>query len=183
MMEGTHRLKTLLGVEVFRVSEELIYQLRKNEYRKDKVFDFLPTYTLNKNKGAEGQMIEARDYLQFAGTMGFDNRKPDEFVFFDLSPCDTYLMEEISECSEEEFFDGFDWNKLLKPFMPEVVIRDAKNFNYYRTLSNFIIVEITYTTSQDYYSGGYDTDVEWDITHYLDGNFEKKKYENVLLKD
>lgn len=172
-MEGVSVLTALLGVEVFNVSEQHIHNLRIKGYNKNRIFDDLPEYTINTNEKACGQPVKAEYYHQH---MGFTLPKKDlSFVYFNMASCDSILDDEMSNAGDE-MFDDFDFNEILKPFIPTYVV-DEKEGNYFKTKTNYIIVELRYITSQDHLSGGWECEVEYDIVGYLDADMNKHEYE------
>lgn len=52
-------VKALLGVELFEFPENFIYELRQKQKKQNKVFKYLPKYTINTNKDANGRPVEA----------------------------------------------------------------------------------------------------------------------------
>ena len=68
MREGTTKHLVLLGIELYEISEKLIYDLRNSEPRKpENVFKHLPEYTINTNPGANNKPILAENFHQFIG--------------------------------------------------------------------------------------------------------------------
>ena len=65
MREGVTKHLVLLGVELYEISEKLIYDLRNSEPRKpNNVFEHLPEYTINTNPGAKNQPVPAEYFHQ-----------------------------------------------------------------------------------------------------------------------
>jgi len=172
MKNGT--VKALLGVELYEFSEKFIYELRQKQKKQDRVFEHLPTYTINENKGANGRPVEAYWYLQYAGI--FEDNYSLKYLFFDLSSLDSLLNEEISHDGIEELFKEFNFQKILSVFTPATE-DDYIKFGFPTT--HYIIVELTYETSYDH-EGGYDCNLYVDITGYLDDNLEIKKFEENI---
>jgi hypothetical protein len=158
-----YKEKVLLAVSVFEVSGKFIFDLMKNQRNPERVWDILPRFTINTNKNANNSITEARYHLQFVPS---ENNK-EKYLLFDLNTSDELLNEEISNSGEEYLFKGFDFKKMLSFFTPGTEEDITKHS--LRT-SNYIIVELTYNTYEDYYSGGYETDMDIDMTGYLDNN-------------
>jgi hypothetical protein len=181
--EGVTKIRGLIAIEVFEVSDSFIYYMRQNELRKENIWDRFPEYTINMNEGANGEPIPARYYLQFAGS--FEPKEGEEenkYLLFNINPCDIFIDEEFREGGTEYMFEGHDFREILKPFLPTIPIKDIKSFNYFRAPAQYIIMEITYITNHDYYSGGYDTDVEYEVIGYLDKDLNKVLYSDVLAE-
>lgn len=168
MREGTEKIKCLLGVEYFEISDNFIHNLRENHKHPEQAFDYLPTYTLGKNN----QIVNAEEYHQFVGFK--KKEKPEFFPYFNLKTMDNLLQEEVDNCGYEELFKKENFLKHLMKFLPEKQ-ENISNFVFPRT--NYLIVELTYVTSYDHYSGGYDCDVEIEIVGYLGGNFSPQFFE------
>lgn len=168
MKEGVSKVQCLLGVEYFEISDNFIYNLRENHKRVDKVFDFLPKYTL----GGNNQIVLAEYYHQF---VGFEKKeKPEFYPYFNLKTMDNLLQEEIDNAGCEDLFKEENFLKHLMKFLPEKQ-ENISNFVFPRT--NYLIVELTYITSQDHHSGGYECDMEIEIVGYLSGNFSPQFFE------
>lgn len=168
------RVKTLLSVKLFEVSNNFIYNLSKDKKRHDRVWDLLPKYTINTNKDANNSPVIADWYLQFVGTHEdeIDNKK---YLLFDLDTQDEILNEEISQGGIEDLFKDFDFKKLLSVFKPHPET-DITNFNFPKT--NYIVVEL------EYINGGYEyyeTEMNIYIKGYLDDNMMFTHYD--LLDD
>jgi len=161
--------KCLLGVEVFEISDKYIHALRKaQESNPERVFDVLPEYTINVNEGAQVKngLIVARYYHQFVGMF---EGKAEKYLYFNLHTLDSQLDYEFSQCGKEEFFKDLDFKKILSYFTPQNC-EDISHFAIPR--ENYLIVELTYTSSYDNYSGATEYEMEADITGYLNGNLE-----------
>lgn len=167
--------KCLLGVFLSSVKTSYISEMRKSreKYNADNIFHLLPTYTINENKGANNELIEAEYYLQFVG-FGDDEEK--EYLFVDFEFIDPIMKEEISNVREKEFFKGIDFKKILSNFTPDTI--DKKSFAIPQI--NYLIFEIRYESSYDPWSGEYDCESFNEVIGYLDNNlipqyFEGKK--------
>lgn len=172
MREGIHKHLALLGVELFEISEKFIYNLRQSHPRPEKVFDYLPTYTTNSNDKQHNQPVLADAYHQFVGMFQNDN-KNDKYLYFNLNTLDKTLEEEIANAGVEDLFKDFDFKKILSNFTPQFE-GDISNFVF--PFCNYLVIEMTYITSYDGYSGGYDCDMELDIIGYLNNNLEIIKF-------
>jgi len=162
---GITKIRCLLGVEVFEISDKYIMELRQAHRNAEEVFDILPEYTINTNKGVGNKPVLAKYFHQFIGHGDSDEK----YLYFNLQAADNQLDFEIREGSIEDIFEGYDFKELLSHFKPQTD-DDIKKYVFPQT--NFLVVELTYITSQDYYSGGWETDVEVEIIGYLNPNLE-----------
>lgn len=174
MREGTTTYLALLAVELYEVSEKFIYDIRENQHVNQNIFDNLPEFTINSNKEANNQPIVAEFFHQFAGTL-----KPDgegqKYLFFNLTTLDSILHEEIANSGADELFTDFDFIEILSRFKPEPKDH-ITNFVFPNT--NYLVVELVYTTSIDRYSGGYDCDMDIDIVGYLDNKMMRRDFKS-----
>jgi hypothetical protein len=176
IMEGRSTIKCLLGVKLYEISEKFMYDLRQKHKNPEEVFKFLPRYTVNTNKEAHNSPVIAEYYHQFVGHFNNPNHENNEkYLYFDLETLDRHLENEIDE-SGVDVFQDFDFKKIFlqSRFIPHTE-DDLSKFVFPST--DYLIVEITYDSSYDYYSGGYDCDIEYDITGYLNGNLEAVYFE------
>jgi hypothetical protein len=172
-MEGVTRIKCLLGVELYEISNNFIYKMREAHKKPDEVFDYLPTYTLNTYKDQHNRPMLADCFHQFIGL--FDNEKNEKYFYFNLETLDSQLKEEIDNAGIEDLFKKFDFLKILSHFTSHS--EDDLSKMVFPTV-NYLIVELTYDVSYDYYNGGYDCDLDVDIIGYLDGNLQTKYFQN-----
>lgn len=165
MREGTTKHLVLLGIELYEISEKLIYDLRNSEPRKpDNVFEHLPEYTINTNPGAKNQPVPAKYFHQFLGFNFDENKECQKYLYFNLKTADALLQEEIDNSGIDSLFKDFNFKHLFRFFKPE----PEENFRNFRIpFTNYLVVELRYTTSYDHYSGGYDCDMEIDVVGYL----------------
>jgi len=165
MIEGTYKHLVLLGVELFDISEKLIYELRNSEPRKpENVFEHLPEYTVNTNKDQHFQPIRAEEFHQFLGFHLDENKDEAKYLYFNLKTVDALLQEEINNSGIDDLFKDFNFKHLFRFFKPE----PEENFRNFRIpTTNYLVVELTYITSYDHYSGGYETDMEIDVVGHL----------------
>jgi hypothetical protein len=164
MREGTTKHLVLLGIELYEISEKLIYDLRNSEPRKpENVFKHLPEYTINTNPGANNKPILAENFHQFIGFNLNENKDKEKYLYFNLKTADALLQEEIDN-DGIDLFKNFNFKHLFRFFKPE----PEENFRNLRIpITNYLVVELTYLTSYDHYSGGYDCDMEIDVVGYL----------------
>lgn len=166
------KIKTLLNVKLFEVSNNFIYNLSKDKYRRDKVWELLPKYTINTNDGAKNRPIITEYFLQFVGT--HESAENEKYLLFDLETTDGILNEEIAQVGED-LFEDFDFKKLLSVFKPQPET-DITKFNF--PLSNYIVVELEYLNSGYEY---YETELIVNIKGYLDSEMRFTYYD--LLED
>jgi len=160
--------KTLMGVELFEISSNYIYKLRIVHKDPNEVFSFLPMYTINTNKEAHNQIMLAEYFHRFTGDYENEDEKNEKWLFFNLNTLDSQLNEEISQTGIEDLFKEFDFLKILSNFVPH---SDDDLSKFIFPTVHYLIVEITYDVSYDH-EGGYDCDMNIDITGYLDDNLE-----------
>lgn len=174
MREGTSKHLALLGVEFFEISNNFIYKLRESHPRPDNIFKFLPTYTINTNKDANNKIVVAEEFHQFIGMMKHNEDANEKYVYFNLNTVDATLNEEISNSGMEYLFKNFNFKHLLRFFKPE----DENNIsNFVFPNVNYLVVELTYTTSYDHYSGGYDCEMEIDIVGFLNSMLQLQYFQ------
>jgi len=166
-MEGISKIKCLLGVELYEISDKFIYNLRTAQKHRQNVFDYLPKYVLNTNAGQHNQPVTAEYHHQFVGLFSNDTTN-DYHLYFSLETLDYTLEEEISNVGIEDLFKKFDFLKLLAKFVPQSE-DDLSKFVFPRM--NYLIVEITYDVTYDH-DGGYDCDMDIDISGYLNDKLE-----------
>jgi hypothetical protein len=173
---GTSVVKALLGVELYRFSDEFIYELRQKRKNQNKVFKYLPQYTINTNNGANGRLVEAYWFHQFVGLYKDERENKKEYIYFNLRTMDKLLEEEMSQSGAESLFEELDFNKILSVFIPATE-EDYVKFGF--PVTNYLMVELTYESSYDH-EGNYDCEMYVDIIGYLDKNFKIKKFEDVI---
>jgi len=171
MKEGKSVYKSLLGVELYEISNNYIYRLRNSHRDPDEVFEFLPEFTINTNNDGNNKIMPARYFHQYTGMIEeSDNKK---FLFFNLKTVDANLLEEISQAGIEDLFKNIDFKSILSNFIANTEEDHAK-FVFPHT--NYVVVETTYITSYDHYSGGYDCDSSYDIIGYVDDEMNFKSF-------
>jgi len=173
-MSGLSRIRCLLGVDLFEISNKYINELRlahKNAYE---VFEILPTYTINLNETANNRPILAENYHQFIGLEDDDDKKV-KHLYFNLRTIDEQLQEEMSNIGADDMFHDFDFKKILSNFTP---LNDNDLKNYVFPPINYLVIELIYTTIQDYHSGAWEGEMELDIIGYLDNNLILKEFDD-----
>ena len=161
-MRGLDKIKCLLAVEVYEISEKYISSLRLAHRNANEVFDILPEFTINTNEGANNEPILAKYFHQF---MGYDENDEKKYLYFNLSTVDNQLDFELNETTAEDLFKEFNFKKMLSNFTP---LLDDSLEKYVVAPTNYLVVELTYMLTQDYYSGGWEGDMDVDIIGYLD---------------
>jgi len=172
MREGTSKHLALLAVELYEISEKFVYELNNKQHDSQNVFDHLPEFAINGNETANKQPIPARYYHQFMGQLEPDG-DGEKFLFFNLGTQDSVLQEEINNSGYDDLFQDIDFEQVLNNFTPEPQ-ENITGFVIPKT--NYLVVELTYITSYDHYSGGYEYDMEIDIVGYLDYNLQRKPF-------
>ncbi len=174
MMEGTHKYLALLGVELHEISNNFIYELRNSRPRHDDVFKILPTYTLNSCNKGKNHLILAEAHHQFIGNFKHNDDANEKYIYINIKTADALLEEEIANSGIEDLLKGFDFKHLCRFFKPE----PEENFKNFRIPTiNYLVVELTYITSYDHYSGGYETDMEIDVVGYLNSMLQLQYFE------
>ncbi len=172
MREGIHKIKALLGIELFEISNNFIFKLRESRPDPEWVFEMLPKYTVNTNPGQHHQPMLAEYYMQFIGTVKSESYNT-KFLCFNVIPIDATLKEEIDNAGVEDLFKSFDFKKILSNFIPQCE-DDISNFVFPHM--NYLVVEMTYDVTYDHYSGGYDCEMELNIIGYLNNDLEQIKF-------
>jgi len=162
-------IKCLLAVELFELSSNYINQIRERHRSNDEVFELLPDFTLR----GDNHIITAEYYLQFVGLDKVE--APEKYLMFGLHTLDHQLDYEISQTGAEDLFKDLDFKKILSYFTPQTD-DDMSRFAFPET--RYLIVELTYTSYYDNYSGATEGDMEVDITGYLNKNLEPIYFNN-----
>jgi len=158
---------TLLGVELYELTNTYIYELREKRHNGESVFNELPEYTFNRNTNT-GLICYAREHHQFVGSMKPD--KEEKYLYFNLSTIDSILDYEIGEMGYEDLFDGINLEKFLDVFKPHTVNDHQKRVMPH---THYLIISV------GCYGSGEDFDVEYDIEGYLDHNLQRQTFEPV----
>ena len=150
------RVRCLMSVELHEISENFIADLWKVHKNHNEVFDHLPEYSLRD----DGKLCRAEEYLQFVGLE--EVREPQKIIFINIYPVDHQLDYEIGEYGMVEMFEEINFKALLAktPFKPEPE-ENLSRFVFPTT--NIMIVELCYTSSYDYWSGGSEYEMQPDI--------------------
>jgi hypothetical protein len=172
MREGIHKIKALLGIELFEISNNFMYKLRNSHPDPDDVFDFIPKYTINTNQEQHHQPMLAEYYMQFIGIVESESYNT-KFLCFNVVPIDATLKEEIDNAGVEDLFKSFDFKKILSNFTPQCE-DDISNFVFPHM--SYLVIEMTYDVTYDHYGGGYDCEMELDIIGYLNNDLEQIKF-------
>ena len=171
MEEGISKVRCLLGVQLYELSNKYISELRKKHKTNESIFKLLPEYTINTNEKGGNSPILANYFLQFVDY--FKDENLIKYLLFDLITIDNLLLEEISNTGAEDLFKDFDFIKILSFFTPH---NDYDMSRYITPITRYLIVEITYDISYDHYSGGYDCESNVNIIGYLNENLEPHYY-------
>jgi hypothetical protein len=149
-----------MSVELHEISENFIAELWKVHNNHKEVFDHLPEYSLR----GDGHLCDAGQYLQFVGQE--EVREPQKIIFINIYPVDHQLDYEFGESGIVELFKDINFKALLAktPFKPEPEENLSK---FVFPTTNIMIVELRYLGSYDYYSGGYDWEMQPDIVGFL----------------
>jgi len=177
---GKSVVKTLMGITLYEISEDFIYNLRQKHKNPENIFNFLPEYTINTNKEANNQPIKAEYFHQYLGhVLDPSHGNGEKYLYFNVETLDRNLLEEFSNAGVDELFDEFNFKKILSYFKSNTE-DDLSKFVFPTT--NYLIVEIIYGTSYDYYSGGFDCDVYYDIIGYLNNNLELTLFNDETIR-
>lgn len=173
MYGGETKIKTLLSVNLYEISTKFIYDLRNAHPDSERLFKFLPKYTINTNKNANNRIIYAQDFHQFVGFS--ENEENIKYLYFNFEAIDECLKEEIDNAGIENLFKDLDIKNILSNFTPENE-KCLTNFSISRR--KYLIVEITYDVTYDHIGGGSECDTYVDIVGYLDDNMNVKYFNN-----
>lgn len=167
-------LRCILNVELYEISEKFIRKLRNANKKPEMIFDILPEYSINENKGANNCLVEAKYYLQFIG--GFETTG-ENYLLVNLSTSDRLLDYEIRESGIVDLFKEIDFKKILSVFTP---LTDDAIKKHVISTSKYLVVELTYDYTVDYYGGGWDCDMVIDIIGYLNNKMEIQYYDESI---
>lgn len=145
--------QTLLGLNVYELSSDYIEEVRRLNPQREKFRDNIPTYCVTHN-----EIVICEQYFQFT------SKSEDNWILFDLEYIHPILRHEISETSKEQFFDEIG----LFEFMKNVPCLSETQYKKSLPIPTYIVIEVTYTNSYDYYSGGYDCEVEFNNIKLLE---------------
>jgi len=117
--------------------------------------------------------------LQFVGVFKPENYEANvKYLLFDINTLDQLLDYEMSNSGVDDLFKECDFKKYLSVFNP-LTDDDMKHMTI--PLTNYLVVEITYTTSQDYYSGGWECESEIEVIGYLDSQMQLKNFKKLVV--
>lgn len=155
---------SILSVNILKINDNDLIKLRKSYKKNEYIFSYIPEWTINQM----GLLINSNNYLQFLGHIKEEN--PKEYLVFDLQ-ADGWLHEEISQAGAGETFNNINFKEIFEKVVYTIPEFDKK----WRTIYNplYLIVETTWITSYDDYSGGYECESENEIVGYLNSNLEK----------
>ena len=159
----------LLGIELYEISENFMYDLREDKKNKSMIFDILPKYTINNNTD-KNTLIEANYFLQFRGF----EKSDEKFLFFNVIPLSKEFENEIDNNGIDDIFKDIDFKKILSNFDKQTD-KDLKHFNF--PILHFLVVEIIYLSSYNHEDRREELyDIEYNIVGYLNNNFELKLF-------
>lgn len=171
-MEKFTRIKCLLGVELYEVSENLIYEMREGLNSVNRITQILPKYTLNDNKTQHFQPVIAEYHHQFVGFEKKDN--PEKYLYFNLITLDKELEFEMGEMGVEKMFQHMNFKTFLSKFRPQVL--EINKFYAFPKV-NYLLVHLCYLKTYDP-EGGWDVDLDVTINGYLDNDLQLKHFDN-----
>lgn len=149
---------TTLLLNVYKITNENIGDMRKKNPTDRFLESLLPTYCIRTDTH---KIDYTASYLQFVGF--FENEKKEEYWMFDIQGADSILYEEINQCGIGELLSDYDLSKIFEKI----------SYNTYEDMGHsipktcHIFVELDYVSSFDYYSGGYEYDMDVYIRGYL----------------
>ena len=159
--------KTLLGVEIIKVSSKFIFKLRKERVNPESVFDELPEYVLNEKHNI---ITDTRHYLHYVGT---NERETETFYYMmNFHTLDRHLDYELNESGIDTFVTALNITRILDKL---VVVPETVICNHGFPTVNYLMVSINVESTYDHYSGGYDYEVDYKLDGYLDKDFKPKK--------
>jgi hypothetical protein len=165
METGNHTVRTLLGVQLYEITDNYLFKLREKQKIPENIFKFLPKYTLNEKNNKCPTLSDF--YLQY---MGFSYKdEPQKFLIFNLDTIDSLLKEEIDNAGCDDLFKNFNFEHILSVFTPHT---EEDLMHHIIPTTNYIVVEINYDITFDDYSGGYDGDSTIRIVGYLNEKLE-----------
>lgn len=145
--------KTLLGLNIYQISSKYIEEVRKLNPQREKFRDNIPTYCITDTK------ITLSEYH-----FQFTSENKENWILFNIEYRHPILEHEISATDEGDFINEINLFDFIKniPFLSEEQYRKSL------PIPGYIIIEVTYTNSYDYHSGGYDCEVEFNIIKLLE---------------
>jgi hypothetical protein len=155
-------MKTLMAInDLYKISANELYEIRRNYIKEDTVFNFLPKYTIRDN----GKIDYAENWLQFSGQFIDENNDP-LFYLFDYQILDNVLNEEFLNMGIDDFFDDdTNFNEIFK-HMKVHSYNDWKN--HALTTTNYILIDWEYEGEYDYWTGESDYELILNEVKYLD---------------
>lgn len=175
------KFRTCFALNIFQFTSEYIEEIRKLN-PSNNFYSEIPKWIYRPNEKDEQKMIENYWFQFFSG-------KNERHIMFDVHYTDEYIKQEMSECGEEHFFTEIELHKLFKLIdinqnhnevisldinsksQPEPYINSQAIFHKGFPIPTYIIVDIEYVTSYDYYSGGHDCEVDYELVGFLDNQF------------
>ena len=146
------KINTLLGLNVYKISSAYIEKIRELNPQREKFRNNLPKFCVTKDK------ITLTEYhFQFTST------GQEQWILFDIEYCHPAIQVEINESDEEYFFREID----LFNFIQRLPFQDEEFYNKCYSIPVYLIIEITYINSYNYYSGGYECEIEYKILNQL----------------
>ena len=161
----------LVGIELFDVSNNFIYKLSQNRPMPYQIFNVLPKYTINTNKGGLNRIMLAEEFLQFVGMFETDRDNP-KYLMFNVNTLESLLNEEMNQAGIEDLFKDYDFKEVLSHFAPQKE-EDLEQFVFPHV--NYLVVELQYDGGFDH-EGIYDCDMHVEITGYLNDIMELEEF-------
>lgn len=147
--------KTLLGLNIYRLSSKYIENVRRRNLQRDKFTGLIPEWCVTKDT-----ILLSSYYFQF--TSGSE----EEWLLFDVEYKHPFIDHEMSAIGEEDFFKEIGLFDFIKN-LPSLTENDYKSSI---PKPVYIVVKITYTNSYDPRTGEYDCEADYEIVEQLNLN-------------
>lgn len=173
------RIRACFALNIFQFTSKNIEEIRKlnpsrNFYEEIPKWIYVPE--------TEVKFFE-NYYFQFT------SENKESWIMFDIHYKDAYVNEEISHTGEDDFFKEIDLHKIFELIdlnqnynqrisltedsssQSQPYVNSQEIFHKGLPFPTYVIVDIEYVMSTDYYSGGTECDVYYNLVGYLDGEF------------
>lgn len=151
--------KALLGLEITEVSTDLIYRMRKEKFNPDSIFDFLPEFVLIDNNTIQ----PSEYYLQFVGFE--ENEENRTYYLLNVNTLDHTLDYEIGNYGVEELLNQLNVQNILNKL--QISQQETVKYQAFPRV-NYLVVDMIINNYYDSYGGGYECDIEYKLSGYLD---------------
>ena len=150
-MKSTY--KTLLGLNIYKISSDYIEKVRKLNPQREKFANNIPEYCVTDSG------ITFSDYY-----FQFTSQSKKDWLLFDVAYEHPLIEHESSEIGREEFFKEIN----LFEFIKTLPFSNEESYKKSIPIPTYIVIELTYNNSYDPHTGEYDCEVEYKILKQLE---------------